>query len=128
MKKNNSKQSLGKLESEIMEIVWKTNSASVRHVLNKMKKRKKIAYTTVMTVMSRLADKQLLNRKLNESGAYIYSPTQSKQAFLESSSKQAINHLIKEFGEVAVAQFIDIIESGNLKNFQEWKKKLKNIK
>lgn len=128
MKTKKSNHSLGELEAEIMETIWKLNRASVRQVLNRLKKKRKIAYTTVMTVMTRLADKGVLKRKLDESGAYIYTPVQDRQDFLASTSKKAINRLINEFGEVAVAQFIDAVEASNLKDLEKWQKKLKKIK
>lgn len=127
MKTKKSNYSLGELEAVIMKTIWKLNRASVRQVLNRLKKKRKLAYTTVMTVMARLADKRVLKRKLDESGAYIYTPVQDKQDFLASTSKKAINRLIKEFGEVAIAQFIDVVEASNLKDLEKWQKKLKKI-
>lgn len=121
-------QSLGSLEMEIMNIMWNLQKASVRDVLNKFKKKKKIAYTTIMTVMGRLCDKKILKRNLEDNGAYIYNVLQGKQEFYETASKKVINSLIKEFGEVAVAQFIDVIETRNIKNLKTWRKKLKDIK
>lgn len=128
MKKNNTNQYLGELEAEIMEIIWELEDISVRRVLNRLRKKKKVAYTTVMTVMTRLYDKGILRRKMDDTGAYIYSPTQDKQTFLAVASKKAINHLLKEYGEVAVAQFMDIIESSHVKDLEEWRQKLKKIK
>lgn len=128
MKKKKITQILGDLEAEIMEIVWKLETVSVRQVFSRLKKKRKIAYTTVMTVMARLAQKGILSRKLDESGAYIYAPIQDKSAFFAAASKKVINSLINEFGEVAVAQFIDVVESSNLKDLEKWQKKLKKIK
>lgn len=121
-------QSLGELEAEIMEIIWRLNSASVRQVLNELRKKRGVAYTTVMTVMSRLAKKGILRRKLTTTGAYYYTPVWDKSNFLALTSKKVINQLIKECGEVAVAQFLDILESRNLKDLKDWQKKLKKIK
>lgn len=118
---------LGQLEAEIMEIMWDLKKASVREVLKKLRRKRKIAYTTVMTVMSRLFEKDILKRKLNDSGAYIYTPTQDKQSFLTTASKNVINGLIEDFGEVAVAQFIDIVENTDAKNLEELRKKLKKL-
>lgn len=128
MKNNKIKTSLGELEAEIMEAVWNLESASVRQVLNQLKKKRDIAYTTVMTVMSRLCDKLLLRRKFNGDGAYVYTAVQAKANFLAAVSKRAISGLLKEFGEVAVAQFVDAVESSSLKNLEEWRQKLKKIK
>lgn len=122
-----SHQFLGKLEAEIMEVLWERGSSSVRGVLNVLKKKREVAYTTVMTVMSRLYKKGLLKRKLDQSGAYIYTPKQDRQSFFASHSKKAIQGIIQEFGDVAVAQFIDIIEAKDFKNAKEWRKKLKKI-
>lgn len=128
MKKKKINQTLGDLEAEIMKIIWKLETASVRQVFSRLKKKRKIAYTTVMTVMTRLAQKGILRRQLDESGAYIYTPIQDKSSFFAAASKKVINNLIKEFGEVAVAQFIDAVESSNLKDLEKWQKKLKKIK
>ena len=59
---------LGELEREIMDVLWDAGEASVRQVLEQLNARRvrtrHLAYTTVMTVMSRLADKELLSREL----------------------------------------------------------------
>lgn len=125
--KNKFNQSFGELEAVIMDILWKLNTVCVRDVLQELEKEREIAYTTVMTVMTRLYNKGILKRKLDKSGAYIYWPTQDKQLFLANTSRKAIKNFIKEFGEVAVAGFIDIIEGGDLENAKDWQKKLKKV-
>ncbi|MBI2038152.1 MAG: BlaI/MecI/CopY family transcriptional regulator [Candidatus Magasanikbacteria bacterium] len=128
MRYNATTSSLGSLEEEIMQIIWKEPAASVRLVFEKIKKRREIAYTTVMTIMSRLHAKGILNRKQKDGGAYVYAPAQSKEKFLEQISERVIKNLIKNCGEVAVARFIDIVEAGNFKKSAQWRKKLKKIK
>lgn len=127
-KKTIHTQVLGELEAEIMEVIWKLKSASVRQVWAKLKKRRQLAYTTVMTVMGRLVQKGILKRQPNVSGAYIYTSSQDKNKFLADSSRKLIKNLIQEFGEVAVAQFIGVVEDSNLKDLAKWQKKLKKIK
>src|SRR5660398_211308 len=73
-------QVLGDLEAEIMECMWDLGYASVRRVHECLQEDRNIAYTTVMTVMTRLAEKGLLDR-MQEGRAYIYSPVQSRDAF-----------------------------------------------
>ena len=119
---------LGKLETEIMEAVWKLGNVSVREVLNNLKKRKKIAYTTIMTVMARLVEKGILKRKFDQGGVYIYASAQDKKSFFASNSRRLIKNLINEFGEVTVAQFIDEVENSGLKDLAKWQKKLRKIK
>jgi len=131
MKKNTAKKfnhSLGALEVEIMNVSWSLGGASVRQVLGELRKKKNIAYTTVMTVMCRLCRKNILKRKLDACGAYVYKPAQDREAFLAATSKKAISQLIKECGDVAVAQFIDVIETSDASDLKKWRDKLKGIK
>jgi predicted transcriptional regulator len=130
MKKVKLSNLMGELEVEIMEVVWNSGQASVRDVLLRLKKKRKVAYTTVMTVMSRLHDKKILERNLNGSGAYIYLPVhKNKQDFLVSFSRKAINNLVQSFGEeLAVSQFLDFIGSKDAETVKKWQDKLKEIK
>lgn len=121
-------QILGELEAEIMEVVWKLETASVRDVLEKINLKRKIAYTTIMTVMSRLYDKGVLKRNLDVSGAYVYRAAKTREGFFAAASKKMINGLLSDYGEVAVAQFLDAVESSNLDDLKKWKRKLKSIK
>ena len=100
----------GELEAEIMEIVWKLERASVRDVLTILAKKREVAYTTVMTVMARLHEKGILKRALHEGGAYVYTPQKPRAQFFEDASKIFIEQLIRDFGEIAVAQFFDVLE------------------
>ncbi len=118
---------LGDLEAEIMEIAWQAGALSVRDVLARLSKRKKIAYTTIMTVMSRLYDKGILKRKMDKSGAFMYLPAQDKESFLARSSEKIIKSFLREYGDVAVAQFVDIIETADTKQSAEWKSKLRDL-
>lgn len=119
---------LGELETRVMELVWKLGPVSVRDVLNNINCcDRKLAYTTVMTVMSRLYEKGILKRE-SKNDAYIYTAVQDKKSFVESISKTIIDNLISRFGaDVAVAGFMDVIEVSDKKTSKELRKKLKEI-
>lgn len=121
------KTSLGELEAEVMETVWQQKESTVRSVLLKLQKKKKIAYTTIMTIMNRLYAKGLLGRRAAESGAYVYLPRQTKEKFFARVSGNLITNLLKSYGDVAVAQFIDILNGDDFKQSEEWRKKLRQI-
>ncbi|MEV4896639.1 BlaI/MecI/CopY family transcriptional regulator [Nonomuraea sp. NPDC050790] len=75
------KRGLGELESTIMDRMWAYHKpASVRDVLEDLRKDREIAYTTVMTVMDKLHTKGLLKRK-PVGRAYVYEPIASKEAY-----------------------------------------------
>ncbi|MBI5230517.1 MAG: BlaI/MecI/CopY family transcriptional regulator [Candidatus Magasanikbacteria bacterium] len=117
----------GDLEAEIMDIVWEAGQANVRDVLALLSKKRKIAYTTIMTVMARLSDKGVLKRRMDKSGAFLYVPVNDKKSFLENASEKIIKNFIKTYGDVAVAQFLDIIEKSDARQSGRWKEKLKKF-
>lgn len=94
-----------------MELVWKYQESSVRQVWSILRKKRQIAYTTVMTIMSRLADKGLLRRRLEQSGAYGYTPAPDQREYLEIISKKAVTGLIKDFGALPFEQVKPVVDS-----------------
>ncbi|MER5427132.1 BlaI/MecI/CopY family transcriptional regulator [Streptosporangium roseum] len=72
---------LGDLESAIMNRLWAyRRPASVRDVLEDLRRDREIAYTTVMTVMDKLHTKGLLRRKA-VGRAYVYETVATKEAY-----------------------------------------------
>src|SRR6266540_7508249 len=62
---------LGPLEAEVMRVLWAAKAPiTVREVLERLNRgrRPALAYTTVMTVMSRLAEKEILRRERDGRG------------------------------------------------------------
>lgn len=100
---------LGSLEGTIMDVLWTHGECSVRSVADRLTKKGQPAYTTVMTVMSRLAEKGLLARRL-ESRAYLYRPTLTKEEFQARAARAGARALVKDFGDLALAHFVEEIE------------------
>ncbi len=97
---------LGELEASVMRLMWVGGAATVREVLDRMHSAgRPLAYTTVMTVMSRLATKGLLTREL-VGKTHIYRAALSEEAFLRASATQRVQALVDEFGDLAIAQFL----------------------
>ncbi len=112
------RQVLGDLEADIMELLWKSSPASVREIHGKLAKKRSIAYTTVMTVMSRLAEKGLLRRE-HHGRAYLYSPTQSREEFCSDTISTVMTGLLGGFGEPVLSHFVDTVGSKDRKNLDE---------
>ena len=100
---------LGALEAAIMQHLWSVGQGSVREVVEALRSERTVAYTTVMTVMSRLADKGLLRRE-TDARPRIYQAAVSRQEFLSAVSRQVIDDLVQDFGDVAMAQFLEVLE------------------
>ena len=114
---------LGPLESEIMGLVWSRDKVTVREIHKELclTSSKNIAYTTVMTTMTRLAKKGLLST-IKEGNAYLYEATHNKEEFLQRVVHQVIDGLLVDFLEPAVAHFIDKIsdvDPGKLKQLED---------
>lgn len=107
--KSGLKTSLFDLEAEIMELVWEWDAAfSVADIHKQLEGRRQIAYTTVMTTVSRLFDKGLLSR-YKEGRRYIYNAKMSRQAFIEATTKQVMESLPKVGKDAAVAYLVEQI-------------------
>jgi len=65
---------LGWLEAEILRVVWDTGDVTVRDVYEELRLRRRIAYTTVMSVLRNLAAKGLLEQDKSRA-AYVYRAT-----------------------------------------------------
>jgi predicted transcriptional regulator len=88
---------LHELEAAIMDVVWsrKLTDFCVTDVLHVLERKRVIAYTTVMTTLSRLYDKGLLVRE-REGKRYVYSPRISRQEFLESTAREVLDGSVDE--------------------------------
>jgi predicted transcriptional regulator len=99
---------LGELEAEIMELIWARPSAQgtpVRDVFETLyerrlkassDERRRIAYTTVMNTMTRLAKKNLL-RAEKQDQAYIYYPNFSQEEFVSRFVEHMLENLLVNF-------------------------------
>jgi BlaI family transcriptional regulator, penicillinase repressor len=79
-------------ELEIMKIVWQRGHATVREVYEELLKHRKIAYTTVMTMMGILEQKGRLNREASDR-AYVYSPAEPQRKVVASMVKDFIGRV-----------------------------------
>ncbi|HEX3641225.1 MAG TPA: BlaI/MecI/CopY family transcriptional regulator [Ktedonobacteraceae bacterium] len=90
---------LGDLEAEIMELVWKrpiNQGTTVRDVFEVLYERRRMAYTTIMNTMTRLAKKHFL-RVEKQYAAYIYYPVLKEQEFIDSFVARILENLFVEF-------------------------------
>lgn len=100
---------LGDLEQIVMNVVWAEGCATVRCVCDQILRKRDIAYTTVMTTMDRLAKKNLLTRKKNGK-AYEYIPTCSEVELKQGVTESIVNSLVQNYGDLAIAQFINVLD------------------
>lgn len=101
---------LGPLEQDVMDVVWSLKDATVRDVHEELVKDRKIAYTTVMTTMARLASKGLLRR--DTSGlAHRYRPTVSQDTYLRSALSRVLGWALDRYPEPAASYLMEVVDS-----------------
>ena len=71
-----------------MKLVWKKGEVTVRDVYEALLERRKIAYTTVMTMMRVLERKGYLKTR-REDRAYVYRPAHPE--------RQVVRSMVREF-------------------------------
>jgi predicted transcriptional regulator len=64
---------LGWLEADVLRVVWDKGEVTVRDVYEALREQRRIAYTTVMSVLRNLAAKGLLEQDRTQA-AYVYRP------------------------------------------------------
>jgi predicted transcriptional regulator len=97
---------LGPLEREVMAIMWRSGPLSVPEVHARLRRRRApLAYTSVMTVMSRLNDKGILERQKSGRG-YVYRAVADREGTLGILARQQARTLIDDFGDLAVSGFV----------------------
>jgi predicted transcriptional regulator len=85
------KTTLGPLEQQLLEEIWKCKTATVRELLDQSKL--KLAYTTIMTTLDRLYKKQLLSR-VAEGRAFRYSPRHTQEELKKAAAGETIRQLL----------------------------------
>ncbi|HUQ17066.1 MAG TPA: BlaI/MecI/CopY family transcriptional regulator [Candidatus Saccharimonadales bacterium] len=95
---------LGPLEAAVMDHLWKRHSATVRDVVDDIGRSRSLAYTTVMTIMTRLHVKGLLIRD-RDGKTYVYRPAFTREEHRARLSRDIVRGLVDEFGDVALAHF-----------------------
>ena len=100
------KPTLTEQELEIMKVVWQLETATVRQVYETMLAHRRIAYTTVMTMMKILEQKGYLNRKQVER-AYVYRPAQPKSRVIRAMVRDFVNRVFNGSAEPLLVHLIE---------------------
>jgi predicted transcriptional regulator len=104
---------LGPLEAQIMAVVWQMSHATASDVHQELLESRRqqtgnIAYTTVMTTMSRLYEKSILNRR-KVGMSFVYTPALGRQEFINHVVKNVMDGLVSEYGDPVFDYFVDYI-------------------
>jgi predicted transcriptional regulator len=117
--------SLGRLEFDLMQILWSRGECSVRDVVQRLDR--PLAYTTVMTTLDRLYKKGLLDRRMPDR-AFLYSARLSHQEW----ERRRAGSLVAGFldgtcpsRELLLSSFLDAVGEHDALLLDELEKKIR---
>ena len=111
-------EQLGKLESELMELIWQRGEVSVRDLHAELAPR--LAYTTVMTTLDRLFKKGILNRRpINR--AFYYTARASRGDYQHQLTRYLLGIALEEADSerVVLSSLVDYVTESDLKLLDE---------
>lgn len=103
-----------------MKVIWEHGEASVRDVYNALLAKRRIAYTTVMTMMNILEGKGYLNKRQVER-AFVYEPAQPQQQVLGSMVREFVDRVFNGSAEPLLLHLVSDkkVTEKELKEIQE---------
>lgn len=80
-------------EFEIMRVVWEKGSATVRDVHDELSRNRKLAYTSVSSLLNRLKDKGYVE-VVEQDTAYVYRPLVSQDQVVLRKVDDLVNRVL----------------------------------
>jgi len=101
---------LSNLEMQILESLWEHGASSVREIQERFPAKKRPAYTTVQTMVSRLEAKRAVRRSKKIATAFIFEAAIPRDA----ARRRLIDDFLAVFGGEPQPIMTHLIESGRL--------------
>ena len=98
-------RTLTEQELEIMKVVWGLRAATVRDVYETLLRRRRIAYTTVMTMMNVLEAKQHLKKRA-EGRAYVYQATRPRRQVIKAMVREFVDRVFNGSAEPLLVHLV----------------------
>jgi len=98
------------VELEILKAIWQRGQATVREIYQDLSAHRKIAYTTVLTMMGILEQKGHLKKTAGER-AYVYRPSQPQGRVVEGMVNEFVQRV---FNGSAKPLLVHLVEDPNM--------------
>ena len=108
----------GELQTQVMAALWRLGSGTVEETRSALPPRYRSAYTTVQTVLNRLAERGLLARTKGR-GAIRYTPRVSEADYVSRSIEQALAGASQDARQTVLAQLIGELKPDELAELQQ---------
>ena len=108
----------GELQTQVMSALWRSGAGTVEQVRSALPPRYRGAYTTIQTVLNRLAERGLLSRSKIGS-AYEYRPAVSEAEYLSRSISQTLAAASMPARQAALARLFGGMDERELEDLQQ---------
>lgn len=107
---------LGSLQTRVFRVLARRGPSTVRDIVEEIQKRQPLAYTTVMTVLGALYQKDIVTRT-KQGKSFVYEARYTEVELRDRIAQHLTRELVDDFGDVALAHFataLDGIERSRL--------------
>ena len=117
----------GELQTQIMTVLWRLEAGTVEQVRSALPARYRSAYTTVQTVLNRLATRGMLTRR-REGVSIVYRPKVAEAEYLSRSIASTLAGASADARQVALAQLIGGLGRDELSELQRLAKEVGRVR
>jgi len=107
MPRRNAREIPPPLELECLDVLWRLGESNVRTVQEALAGRRPLAYTTVMTMLERLARKQLVTRR-KTGRHFVYSPEVDR----DTVRRRALGQLLDSLFDGSRKELLGFLNAG----------------
>jgi predicted transcriptional regulator len=118
-------RSLGRLEFDLMQILWARGESNVRDVVQQLGR--PLAYTTIMTTLDRLYKKGLLDRRMPDR-AFLYSARFSRREWERTQAENVLTDFLtgpQASRELLLSSFLDAVGEHDTALLDELERKIR---
>jgi predicted transcriptional regulator len=106
------KQVLGELEADVISVLWQQPNQTVVEVEERLRRKREIAHTTVLTTLDRMHRKGYLARE-KQGKAFVYSPRHTREEFERALAQEILGAL--GLDEPVLSTFVDLVGEDSAK-------------
>jgi predicted transcriptional regulator len=117
----------GDLQAEVMAIVWQLGRARVDEVRAAQPRRHRSAYTTIQTVMNRLAERGLLVRE-REGNAFVYRARYDEGDYLARTIGDRLADASPQARRAALVNLVDNLDASELDEVARYANRIRRMR
>ncbi|MCF2533298.1 BlaI/MecI/CopY family transcriptional regulator [Yinghuangia soli] len=107
----------GELQAEIMTVLWRIGAGTVEQVRSGLPEGSAGAYTTIQTVLNRLAERGLLTRE-RERNTIVYRPAMSEADYVGGALTATLDSASSSARRLALARLVDRMDPAEVEELR----------